>query len=141
VNRADRLSLWEREERHPFTGWDFAHLDGRMIAGEPPWSYPDRAAALMRGATALLDVDTGGGERLLELREAWPRRVTATESYPPNVRVATERLGPLGATVVAARSTSSSTGTPASMSRRPSASWRPGARSSPGRCTASGRTT
>ena len=50
----------------------------------------------MRGAQSVLDLGTGGGERLLELREDWPARVAATEGYAPNLALATERLAPYG---------------------------------------------
>lgn len=99
------VDRWADEERQPFTGWDFAHLKGRMSDAEPPWSYPVRAAALMRGSSSMVDIDTGGGERLLEMRKAWPGNVAATESYPPNFRLAAERLSPLGVTVVQVEST------------------------------------
>jgi hypothetical protein len=48
----------------------------------------------------VVDLDTGGGERFLELRESWPDKVVATENYPPNFKLATERLTPFGAKVV-----------------------------------------
>ena len=96
------LSRWEAEEREPFAGWDFAHLDGRMIEARPPWDYMQRAAALLDQASSALDIGTGGGERLLALRAHWPPRVVVTEDYPPNVRLATERLAPLGVQVIAA---------------------------------------
>lgn len=43
----------------------------------------------------MLDVDTGGGEFLLSLAPP-PSQATAIESYPPNVRLARQRLAPLG---------------------------------------------
>jgi SAM-dependent methyltransferase len=94
------IETWKREEQQPFTGWDFSYLDGRMLEGQAPWSYSTRAAGLMRESTAVIDLDTGGGERFLKLREYWPGKVVATEDYPPNFRLATERLAPLGATVL-----------------------------------------
>jgi SAM-dependent methyltransferase len=48
----------------------------------------------------MIDLGTGGGERLVKVREHWPPTVVATENYPPNLRLATERLSPLGVTVV-----------------------------------------
>lgn len=95
------VEAWRREEREPFTGWDFSHLEGRMFEEQPPWSYTDRAAALMRRASSVLDMGTGGGERLLELREHWPPKVVVTEGYPPNARLAGERLVPLGVRIEA----------------------------------------
>jgi SAM-dependent methyltransferase len=99
------IASWQQEEQFPFTGWDFSHLDGRMLEDQPPWSYGSRAAELMRQSSAVLDLGTGGGERLLKLREYWPARVVATEEYPPNFRLATQRLTPFGVNVVDVRLT------------------------------------
>lgn len=99
MNDAELIAAWEAEERQPFTGWDFSYLNGRMQSELPPWSYEARAAELMDTADSALDLETGGGERLLGLREHWPISLTATESYPPNVQLATERLTPLGVRV------------------------------------------
>jgi SAM-dependent methyltransferase len=96
---------WLHEEAQPFTGWDFSHLDGRMIQEEHPWSYLTRAAELMRGSASVIDLDTGGGERFLSLRDDWPAKVVATEEYPPNFALATQRLAPLGAQVISVRLT------------------------------------
>jgi SAM-dependent methyltransferase len=97
------IDFWRSEEAQPFIGWDFSYLDGRMIEEQPPWSYMTRASELMRNAASLLDMDTGGGERLLKMRSHWPAKVTATEEYPPNFKLATERLAPVGVRVVDAR--------------------------------------
>ena len=100
MNRTELIELWLSEERQPFIGWDFSYLDGRMTAGQQPWSYMDRAAELMRQSSSVIDLDTGGGEKLLSLREHWPPKVVATEDYLPNFELATRRLSPLGANVV-----------------------------------------
>lgn len=94
------IESWQHDEAQPFIGWDFAYLDGRMHEEQPPWSYSTRARAMMRGATAVLDMATAGGERLLELRADWPPKVVVTEDYPPNVALARNQLEPLGVTVV-----------------------------------------
>jgi SAM-dependent methyltransferase len=98
------VTEWKREELEPFTGWDFSHLAGRWMLEEPPWSYADRVRTLMHGARSLLDLGTGGGERLLELREDWPPQVAATEGYAPNLALATQRLAPYGMVVKGAES-------------------------------------
>lgn len=98
-NHDKLVETWRREEMQPFMGWDFSYLNDRMLEEQPPWSYLSRAATLMRRSSSVLDMGTGGGERLMELREHWPKRVVATEDYPPNFRLATERLAPLGARV------------------------------------------
>lgn len=101
------LKSWLREESQPFTGWDFSYLQGRMIEGEPPWAYESRAAELLQNSTSVLDLDTGGGERLLDLRADWPPKVVSTEGYPPNIELATQRLSPYGVRIVPAQLTAS----------------------------------
>jgi len=100
MNQTDLIESWKREEQQPFTGWDFSYLDGRMLEEQPPWSYSTRAAKLMRRASSVVDLGTGGGERLLKLRQHWPQKVVVTEDYAPNFKLATERLTPLGVKVV-----------------------------------------
>ena len=102
MNRSELIDTWLREERQPFIGWDFSHLDGRMSEGKVPWSYLDRAADLMRQSSSVIDLETGGGEKLLSLRQHWPPRVVATEDYLPNFELATQRLSPFGAVVMKA---------------------------------------
>jgi len=99
-DRQALLKSWRAEEQHPFIGWDFSHLSERMIEEELPWSYEAQATTLMHSAGAALDMDTGGGERLLQLRPAWPARVAVTEAYPPNIDVARRNLEPHGVQVV-----------------------------------------
>ena len=101
-DRAELVETWLEEERQPFTGWDFSYLEGRIAREREPWSYTDRAADLMRDSSSVIDMDTGGGEKLLGLREHWPTRVVATEYYAPNYDLASERLSPLGIEVVRA---------------------------------------
>jgi len=91
---------WKLEEGRPFCGWDFSYLDDKWEEELPSWSYVDQVRALLPGAFSLLDLGTGGGERLLSLRELWPPRVAVTEGYAPNLRLARERLEPLGVQVV-----------------------------------------
>jgi SAM-dependent methyltransferase len=100
MNQNELVDTWKREEQWPFSGWDFSHLDGRMIEEQAFWSYSSRAAELMRQASSVIDLGTGGGERLLKLQEHWPKKVVATEDYPPNFRLATERLSPFGVQVI-----------------------------------------
>lgn len=101
-DRSELTKLWQTEEEAPFVGWDFSYLDGRMLVEEPDWSYTARARQLMRKATSVLDIATGGGERLLSMRDSWPETVAVTEGYPPNLELARTRLEPLGVRVVEA---------------------------------------
>jgi SAM-dependent methyltransferase len=81
------------------TGWEFAWLDGRAVGSEPSWSYPGLARPLLRRATSVLDLDTGGGELLAELAPLPPNTV-AVESWAPNTPVARDRLAPYGVSVL-----------------------------------------
>ena len=81
-------------------GWDFAWLNGRATEERPPWGYARLMAARLAQARASLDIQTGGGEVLAQVPVVPPLAV-ATESYPPNLAVATARLHPRGVAVVA----------------------------------------
>ncbi|GID96519.1 class I SAM-dependent methyltransferase [Amorphoplanes digitatis] len=83
----------------PVTGWEFAWLDGRAVGSDPSWSYPDLARPLLRRAGSLLDLDTGGGELLVELAPL-PTHTVAVEGWAPNMAVARDRLAPFGVAVV-----------------------------------------
>lgn len=84
----------------PFSGWDFSWLSDRSTtAGSLPWSYHREVARRAAAADTMLDMGTGGGERLSRLAPGPPRTV-ATEGWPPNVPVAAARLRPLGIPVI-----------------------------------------
>jgi SAM-dependent methyltransferase len=82
-----------------FSGWDFSWLAARGAHEPLPWDYRSEVARRAAGASALLDMGTGGGEILSGLVSRPPRTV-ATEAWPPNVLVAARRLRPLGVQVV-----------------------------------------
>lgn len=84
----------------PVEGWDFSWLDGRATEQRPSWGYQGLLGTRLAGASAALDVQTGGGEVLAGVPELPPLMV-ATESWPPNVAEATRLLHPRGAAVVA----------------------------------------
>jgi len=83
----------------PFSGWDFSWLAARSTAGALPWSYRREVASRAAAADTMLDLGTGGGERLSRLSPR-PQLTVATEAWPPNVAVAAARLRPLGIAVV-----------------------------------------
>ena len=85
-------------ESVPVEGWDFSWFEGRATEERPSWGYAARLADRMAGATAALDIQTGGGEVLSEISEP-PGLLAATESWPPNLALARANLAGLGATV------------------------------------------
>ncbi len=95
------LRQWEQEAEQPFQGWDFSYLRGRYHEEAPPWSYEAQVRAVLPGADSLLDMGTGGGEKLLEFRDLFPPRTFATEGYIPNIPLAGANLKPYGVQVVA----------------------------------------
>ena len=81
----------------PFSGWNFDYLDGRVRECVLPWSYEDLARTEIGPSSRILDLNTGGGETLLDvLQSRRPAHVVATESWPPNISVAREHLEPRG---------------------------------------------
>lgn len=95
----DFESLIREAEETPFSGWDFAHIRDRMRQEPLSWNYVNETKAALPESTAVLEMDTGGGERFAELADLFPAKVAATESYPPNVEAAGRLLEPLGVTV------------------------------------------
>jgi len=89
----------------PVAGWDFSWLAGRAAEERPRWGYSGLLAAAVFGASAVLDIQTGGGEVLAAAISVPPPVLAATESWPPNVALARQRLEPLGGTVTEAADT------------------------------------
>jgi SAM-dependent methyltransferase len=81
-------------------GWDFSWLEGRATEERPSWGYQRLMIQRLASASAGLDIGTGGGE-VLAGAERFPPTMVATESWPPNLVVATRRLHPRGVVVVA----------------------------------------
>ena len=88
-----------REAEAHFSGWDFSYIDGRESQAPLSWSYISEALLRVRISTALLDMDTGGGE-IFSRFAPFPPVTCATEAYPSNIPIARERLEPLGVHVV-----------------------------------------
>ena len=82
------------------SGWSFEWLDGRATEQRPSWGYQRLMGARLASANSALDIQTGGGE-VLDGAPRFPPTMVATESYPPNVALATQRLHPRGVVVVA----------------------------------------
>ncbi|WP_327593670.1 methyltransferase domain-containing protein [Streptomyces chartreusis] len=89
----------------PTEGWDFSWFRGRATEARPSWGYAVSLADRLAGASAALDLQTGGGEVLdfaLGRAPKAPVLTVATEGWPPNVAKATALLAARGVAVVAA---------------------------------------
>lgn len=93
----DYLNIWKREEESAYVhGWDFSYIHGRYEAeNDLPWSYEQIVRQYLNDDLNILDYDTGGGEFLLSLDHPH-NKTSATEGYPPNVKLCGEKLLPLG---------------------------------------------
>lgn len=81
------------------SGWGFAWLEGRANEQRPSWGYQRLMSDRLAGVASALDIQTGGGE-VLDGADRFPATMAATESYPPNLALATQRLHPRGVVVV-----------------------------------------
>jgi SAM-dependent methyltransferase len=91
--------LIQEVEAH-FAGWDFSYITSREAEAPLRWSYISECLLRVRKATAMLDMDTGGGE-ILSRFAPFPSVAYATEAYAPNIPIARQRLEPLGVKLVA----------------------------------------
>lgn len=106
---ADSLSVDDEFDRLitegeavPTAGWDFSWFDGRATEERPSWGYARLAAERIAGAHAVLDIQTGGAEVFagaIAAAARTPEVVAATESWPPNLAIARDRLAAFGGTV------------------------------------------
>lgn len=105
MNNQEFYAYLVSEYNQPFSGWDMSYLKDRRVDlhTEHRWDYTATVLAAMRDAETMLDMGTGGGERLASFSEIQhlPSRAFATEGYTPNIPVARQRLEPLGVTVIA----------------------------------------
>jgi SAM-dependent methyltransferase len=98
INKEEFERLMNEAWQHEFAGWDFNFIHGRFVENPPSWDYRAIVMDRIKTAKSLLDLDTGGGE-FLESLQPLPAGTCATEGYPPNVKIATARLEPLGVKV------------------------------------------
>ncbi len=103
---AERHSRWTWiHETAAMTGWNFTALEGRLVADDPPWDFDTMCLEAWDDASTVLDMGTGGGERLIALVKRFRGRhpgtapdlsIVATEGWAPNVPVAAAALEPFG---------------------------------------------
>lgn len=92
------------ERARAFSGWNFSELDVRHLDPRMPWDYEAIARAAAQSAARIVDLGTGGGERLASIVGGLGARVVATEEWVVNAPVARARLAPIGVDVVRADS-------------------------------------
>lgn len=96
-------ALREVHAQSKMVGWDFSRLDGRLISDDPWWDFEVDCRSAMSRAERILDLGTGGGERLLGLLDqidTHGKSIVATEGWEPNVGVARDALSACGVDVV-----------------------------------------
>lgn len=95
LNNEDKIKLWQEEEKTSFSGWDFSHIENRVISKKLPWDYKKVIKTYLKNNMTLLDMGTGGGEFLLTLNHPY-NKTYVTEGYLPNYEICLEKLNPLG---------------------------------------------
>lgn len=97
MDKENLKNIWKQEEEIAHVhGWDFSHIHGRYEAEmDLPWSYKQIVRQYLKSNSDIMDYDTGGGEFLLSLNHPY-NKTSATEGYPPNVKLCSEKLLPLG---------------------------------------------
>lgn len=96
MHTGDLIASWKAEEQIAHVhGWDFSHVDGRVVEDALPWDYREQIFHYLKPEMQILDIDTGGGEFLLSLHHPY-RNTSATENYPPNIELCQKTLLPLG---------------------------------------------
>ncbi len=93
------FNLYLEDAKYPFSGWDFSHISSRIVSTPLTWSYDSIVIPFIRKAETLLDMGTGGGEKLISFQPL-PKKTFATEGYEPNIPIAKKTLEPLGVQVV-----------------------------------------
>lgn len=99
MTNEEKRALWQQEEAQgSMSGWDFSHLNGRVVEKKLPWDYRAKVLDFLKPESHILDMGTGGGEFLLSLRHPF-KQTCVTEAWEPNVRLCEQKLAPLGITV------------------------------------------
>jgi len=88
---------WKNEEKIAhMEGWDFSHISNRYAEEDDlPWNFKKIIESYLTDDMNLLDMETGGGEFLLELHHP-NSNTSAIEGFAPNVEICKNRLLPLG---------------------------------------------
>ena len=91
---------WQQEEQRPFTGFDFSYFTDKWVDKDRLGPTRRWFVNKWRQAHSVLDIGTGGGEKLSQFKDVFPPKTVATEGYAPNLPVARAKLAPLGVEVI-----------------------------------------
>lgn len=97
MKNKELYDAWKHEEdiAH-IKGWDFSHIKDRYVEEtDLPWNLKAVIEKYLHNNMELMDMETGGGEFLLELNHPH-NKTAAIEGYTPNVELCKQRLLPLG---------------------------------------------
>ena len=75
-----RLEPWA-DKAARFTGWNLSGVKPKLLDPGPPWKYEDLIREYAEDKKQALDMGTGGGELLSQMRHALPQRTIATEEW------------------------------------------------------------
>ena len=98
MTKNELLNYLKEEASKTITGWDFSYLNGRWEEDDLPWNYETIVKEYLKSDFKLLDIGTGGGEKLLSLNHPF-ENTSVTEGYEPNYKICMEKLAPLGVNV------------------------------------------
>jgi len=98
-----RLKPWV-DKAARFTGWDLSGVKPKLLDPGPPWNYEDLIREYAEDKKQALDMGTGGGELLSQMRHALPHRTIATEEWKVNAPIAKRRLDPFDVDTVRCKS-------------------------------------
>lgn len=110
LSESDRRAAMERlrpsiDRAGSFSGWDFPDMRHPVLLDPgPPWDYEALVREYGAAADRALDLGTGGGEFIVNVRGDLPPEMVATEEWHVNAPIAYQRLRPLGVDTVWCRS-------------------------------------
>lgn len=99
MRNEEQKNYWQSLEQEKVLGWDFSYMENRWCLEELPWSYENLVHKYLKESMSLLDMGTGGGERLLTFGHPY-ERTSVTEGWLPNYELLQKVLKPLGIKIV-----------------------------------------
>jgi len=103
ASQSEFEQLLDEANKVPTVGWDFSWFVGRASEERPTWAYSRSLTRRIQSSLAMLELQTGGGERLAEMLSEVKRRPTTivvTESWSPNAALAKLNLAAFGVSVL-----------------------------------------